>query len=68
MRGTGGNRILPADATKADVLEVIARGLSELEAWAEPDKRLDLGAITIETMRTHSGKISVSVTGDLALA
>lgn len=64
MRGTGGNRFIPGDASQADLLAAIARGLDELRAWAHPERRFDLGAITVDTKRVGD-RISVTVTGDL---
>lgn len=69
MRGTGGNRFIAADATSADLLRSINDQLGDLREWAAGDGRvLDLAEITISTQRVRSGRISVSVTADLAEA
>jgi hypothetical protein len=65
IRGTGGNRFIPANATRADLLGCINDQLGDLVEWAEPDRYLDLAELTISTQRIPSGKISVSVTADL---
>lgn len=66
MRGTGGNRFIPANATDAELLVAVRDGLRDLRSWALIDGRtLDLGAITVETKRIKSGRISVAVTADL---
>lgn len=67
MRGTGGNRFIPADATRGELLYSINDQLGDLEEWARwSDRRLDLAELTISTRRIPSGVISVSVTADLA--
>ena len=66
MRATGGNRFIAADADRGALLAAIDRGLAELEAWVadDPHQTFDPGAITVDTLRTANGRISVSVTGD----
>lgn len=67
MRGTGGNRFLGPDATRGDLLSSINDQLGDLQEWADETGRLlDLAEVTISTRRIPSGKISVSVTADLA--
>lgn len=69
MRGTGGNRFIEADASCADLLRSINDQLGDLREWAEwSDRVLDVGEITISTKRIANGRISVSVTADLASA
>lgn len=70
MRGTGGNRFIDHDAGIPAFVAAVHDGLRELRRYAEDtDRRLDLGAITVETMPTVDGRlICVSVTGDLAPA
>ena len=69
MRGTGGNRFIPGDASLAVLAETIHQGLIELREWArDTDREFDPGAISVETTRIPSGAISVSVTGDLKAA
>lgn len=66
MRGTGGNRFIAGDADLTDLMRAIHEGLHQLREWADDTGRhLDVGAITIDTKRIPSGRISVSVTGDL---
>ena len=66
MRGTGGNRFIPADATRADLMRTINDQLGDLHEWAaETDQVFDLAEVTISTKRIPSGLISVSVTADL---
>lgn len=66
MRGTGGNRFIPADATCADLMRSINDQLGDLREWVEgTDRFLDLAEVTISTKRIPSGVISVSVTADL---
>lgn len=66
MRGTGGNRFIPADATSADLMRSINDQLGDLREWVEgTDRFLDLAEVTISTKRIPSGLISVSVTADL---
>lgn len=66
-RGTGGNRFMQDDQSKAELLNIISRGIDDLQRHADSTGRLlDLGAITIETRRIPSGKVSVDVTADLA--
>lgn len=68
-RGTGGNRFIPGDATRADLMRSINDQLGDLYEWARDTERaVDLGAITIETRRIPSGAISVEVAGDLTTA
>ena len=65
-RGTGGNRFIPGDADRTELVLAIQRGLHDLHVWAQDtDRALDVGAITVTTRRIPSGNISVSVTGDL---
>lgn len=67
LRGTGGNRFIPADATAADLLGSINDQLGDLREWVDgTDRHLDLGEVTISTRRIKGGLISVSVTADLA--
>lgn len=67
MRGTGGNRFIGADPTRADLLRSINDQLGELHEWAADTGRvLDLAEVTISTKRIPSGIVSVSVTADLA--
>jgi len=69
MRGTGGNRFIGPDATRADLLRSINDQLSDLHEWAAWSGRtLDIAEVTISTKRIPSGRISVSVTADLAPA
>ena len=66
MRGTGGNRFIPADATVVDLERAITRGLTDLIGWAdETGRAFDPGAVTIETRRIRNGRISVHVDADL---
>ena len=66
VRGTGGNRFIPADATVVDLERAITRGLADLIGWADETGRVfDPGAVTVETKRTCSGGISVHVDADL---
>lgn len=66
MRGTGGNLIIPSDASINDLLVSVNEQLLHLRRYAEEDgRRLDLAEVTISTLRTRSGQISVSVTADL---
>jgi alpha-D-ribose 1-methylphosphonate 5-triphosphate synthase subunit PhnG len=66
VRGTGGNRFIPADATQMDLLRAVIDGLADLKSWADGTGRtLDLGAITVDTKRISNGRISVTVTADL---
>lgn len=68
-RGTGGNRFIPADAGLLDLRVAIEHGLGDLMAYANRTGRsIDYGALTVETRRIRDGRISVSVTGDLANA
>lgn len=67
MRGTGGNRFISGDSDRTMLVAAVQRGLDDLHAWAEETgQRLDVGAISVTTIRIRSGAISVSVTGDLA--
>lgn len=67
MRGTGGNRFIGADPTRADLLRSINDQLGDLHEWAADTGRvLDLAEVTISTKRIPSGNVSVSVTADLA--
>lgn len=67
MRGTGGNRFIPADATRADLMGSINDQLGDLQEWANDTGRvLDLAEVSIYTKRIPSGLISVSVEADLA--
>lgn len=69
LRGTGGNRFIPPDATRADLLRTINDQLGDLYEYAtETHRTLDIAEITISTRRIPSGYISVSVTADLASA
>lgn len=66
MRGTGGNRFIPADATRADLMRSINDQLGDLHEWAaETDQVFDLAEVTISTTRIPSGLISVTVSADL---
>lgn len=66
MRGTGGNRFLPADATRGDLLASINDQLGDLHEWAtDMGQTVDLAELTISTRRIPNGRISVSVTADL---
>lgn len=66
MRGTGGNRFIPADATRADLMRSINDQLGDLHEWADwSGKVLDLAEVSIYTKRIPSGLISVSVEADL---
>lgn len=66
MRGTGGNRFIAADAAIDAMVAAVRGGLTDLHAWAEAtDRTLDLAEVTINTTRTHSGLISVTVEADL---
>ena len=65
-RSSGGNRFIESDSTRPNLLGAIERGLDDLEAWAKDTGReVDYGAISINAERIPSGRISVSVTGDL---
>jgi hypothetical protein len=67
LRGTGGNRFIGSDATRADLLGSINDQLGDLQEWADETGRvLDLAEVTISTCRIASGRISVTVTADLA--
>lgn len=67
MRGTGGNQFIDADATAADLLRSINDQLGDLREWAVGTGCvLDLAEVTISTKRISTGRISVSVTADLA--
>lgn len=67
MRGTGGNRFIEADATSADLLRSINDQLGDLREWAAATGRIfDIAEVTISTKRIPGGRISVSVTADLA--
>lgn len=69
MRGTGGNRFIEADATRADLMRSINDQLGDLHEWAgETGRVLDLAEVTISTKRIPNGRISVSVTADLAMS
>jgi hypothetical protein len=67
MRGTGGNRFIEPDATRADLMRTINDQLGDLHEYAgETGRALDLGEVTISTRRIiRNGRISVSVTADL---
>lgn len=66
MRGTGGNRFIAGDADLRALEIAIHEGLGSLLDWADATgRRVDIGAISVDTRRIPSGKISVSVTGDL---
>lgn len=65
-RGTGGNRFIAGDADIPELMQAIQDGLLDLLSWAkDTDRKLDLGQISVDTMRTRVGWISVSVTADL---
>lgn len=67
MRGTGGNRFIPSDATRGDLMASINDQLGDLQEWAdETDRVFDIAEISIATKRIPSGRISVSVEADLA--
>jgi len=67
MRGTGGNLFIEADATSADLLRSINDQLGDLREYAAETGRIfDVAEVTISTKRVKSGRISVSVTADLA--
>ena len=69
MRGTGGNRFIPADATRADLMRSINDQLGDLHEWANETGRVfDLAEVSIYTKRIPSGLISVSVEADLGVA
>lgn len=65
LRGAGGNRFIEADATRGQLMSCINDQLGDLYEWAEPDQEVDLGRITILAQRIPSGRISVTVMGDL---
>lgn len=66
MRGTGGNRFIPADATSADLMRSINDQIGDLREWAtETGRVFDLAEVSIYTKRIPSGLISVSVEADL---
>lgn len=66
MRGTGGNRFIPSDATRADLMQSINDQLGDLHEWAaETGRVFDLAELSIYTKRIPSGLISVSVEADL---
>lgn len=68
-RGTGGNRIHPADTTIPAITAGIATQLEHLaDVAAATGRRLDLGEVSIHTTRTTDGRISLAVTADLAPA
>ena len=65
-RATGGNRFIPGDADHTELVKAVSAGLWDLHTWAQDTERaVDFGAITVTTRRIPSGRISVSVTGDL---
>lgn len=65
-RGTGGNRFVEADANIIELLLCARDQLQEIETYAlETGRHLDLAAVTIDTRRIKSGRISVEVTADL---
>ena len=65
MKGTGGNRFIPPDSTRVELMRAIAAGLDDLEDWFDgTDREWDIGAVTIKTTRIRNGKISVSVAAD----
>lgn len=67
MRGNGGNQFIPPNATCGDLMKSINDQLGDLREWAaEAGQYLDLGEITISTMRSYSGSISVTVSADLS--
>jgi hypothetical protein len=67
MRGTGGNRFIEPDATSGDLLRSINDQLGDLREWASATGRVfDLAEVTISTRRIPNGRISVTVTADLA--
>lgn len=66
MRGIGGNQFIPEDSGLEDLMGEIWHGLRYLERYAEETGReIDYGAITVDTCRISTGKISVAVSGDL---
>lgn len=66
MRGTGGNRFIPAEATRSDLLRTINDQLGDIHEYAtETGRVLDLAEVSIDTKRIPSGLISVSVAADL---
>ena len=69
LRETGGNQFIDADATRADLVQTITAQLRHLHEYAaETGRALDLAEVTISTKRIPNGRISVSVTADLAEA
>lgn len=68
LRGTGGNRFIEPEATRADLLSTINDQLGDLDEYAADTGRvLDLAEVTISTRRIPNGRISVSVTADLTI-
>jgi hypothetical protein len=69
MRGTGGNQFIRADANTFDLLMSIRDQLAHMRAVAEESGRyLDVGEVTISTRRIKDGRVSVSLSADLATA
>ena len=67
MRGSGGNQFIEADATRGDLLKTINDQLGDLHEYAaQTGRSLDLAEVTISTRRIPNGRISVTVTADLA--
>lgn len=67
LRGTGGNLFIEPGATTADLLGSINDQLGDIRAYAaETGRVLDIAEVTISTCRIPSGRISVTVTADLA--
>jgi hypothetical protein len=67
LRGAGGNLFIDAEATRADLLRSINDQLGNLHKYAiDTGRVLDIAEVTISTKRIPSGRISVTVTADLA--
>ena len=66
MKGTGGNRIHGETMTRTEFLSAVLDELLELETYAErTGRRVDYGAVEVESRRVLSGWISVEVSSDL---
>lgn len=64
-RKTGGNTFISENATVNELMAAIHDGILALVEWCDEDQEFDPGAISVETHRIPSGKISVDVGGDL---
>lgn len=67
LRGTGGKLFIRPDATTGDLLKSINDQLGDIREYAQETGHVfDIAEVTISTKRIPSGRISVSVTADLA--